>query len=194
MESTSTSLLLRAQSGQDPAAWERLVAIYRPFIYGWLRRHSASHQDAEDLTQEVLTILVRELPGFSHSGRVGAFRRWLRATAANRMRSFWRAGRCRPLAGGNTEFLVMVHQIEDDTSDLSKLWDQQHDQHVLARIIESIENEFEPTTVQAFRRLTFDLQPAADVAAALGLTVPAVYIAKSRVLRRIRQEASGMLD
>lgn len=54
------------------------MAIYRPFIYGWLRRHSASHQDAEDLTQEVLTILVRELPGFSHSGRVGAFRRWLR--------------------------------------------------------------------------------------------------------------------
>jgi RNA polymerase sigma factor (sigma-70 family) len=194
MESTSRSLLLRAQSGQDPAAWERLVAIYRPFIYGWLRRHSASHQDAEDLTQEVLTILVRELPDFSHSGRIGAFRGWLRTTAANRMRSFWRAGRCRPVASGKTEFLVMVHQIEDDNSDMSKLWDQQHDQHVLARIIESIENEFEPTTVQAFRRLTFDVQPAADVAAALGLTVPAVYIAKSRVLRRIRQEAAGILD
>ena len=89
---------------------------------------------------------------------------------------------------------MMLHQIEDDSSDLSKLWDQQHDQHVLARIIESIEREFEPTTVQAFRRLTFDLQSAADVAAALGLTVPAVYIAKSRVLRRIRQEAAGMLD
>ncbi len=168
--------------------------MYRPFIYGWLRRHSASHQDAEDLTQEVLTILVRELPGFSHSGRLGAFRKWLRATAANRMRSFWRAGRFRPVASGNTEFLVMVHQIEDDNSDMSKLWDQQHDQHVLARIIESIENEFEPTTVQAFRRLTFDVQPAADVAAALGLSVPAVYIAKSRVLRRIRQEAAGILD
>jgi DNA-directed RNA polymerase specialized sigma24 family protein len=75
-------------------AWERLVAIYRQLIYGWLRRHSASHPDAEDRTQpqEVLTILVRELPGFSHSGGPSAFRRWLRATAANRMRSFWRAG------------------------------------------------------------------------------------------------------
>lgn len=194
MQPTSTSLLLRARSGDDPAAWERLVAIYRPFVYGWLRRHSASHQDAEDLTQEVLTILVRELPDFSHSGRVGAFRTWLRATAANRMRSFWRAGRCRPVARGDTEFLIMVHEIEDDSSALSKLWDREHDQHVLARIIESIESEFEPTTVQAFRRLTFDLQPAPDVAAALGLTVPAVYIAKSRVLRRIRQEAAGMLD
>jgi RNA polymerase sigma-70 factor (ECF subfamily) len=194
MEPTSTSLLLRAQTGQDPAAWERLVSMYRPFIYGWLRRHSAAHQDAEDLTQEVLAILVRELPRFSHAGRPGSFRRWLRATAANRMRAFWRAGRCRPAGSGDTRFLEMVHQIEDDASGLSKLWDQQHDQHMLARIIESIEGEFQPTTVQAFRRLTLDLEPAADVAAALGLTVPAVYIAKSRVLRRLRQEAEGLLD
>ena len=142
MEPTSTSLLLRAQTGHDAAAWEQLVGMYQPFIYRWLRRHSASHQDAEDLTQQVLAILVRELPGFSHSGRPGAFRSWLRATTANRMRAFWRAGRCRPAASGDTRFQEMVQQIEDDSSNLSKVWDQQHDQHVLARIIESIEGEF----------------------------------------------------
>lgn len=194
MEPTSTSLLLRAQAGRDPRAWEQLVGMYRPFVYGWLRRHSASHQDAEDLTQEVLAILVRELPGFAHSGRPGAFRRWLRAAAANRMRAFWRSGRCRPAASGDTQFLEMVQQIEDDASDLTRAWDRQHDEYVLARIIDSVEGEFESTTVQAFRRVALDLQPAADVAAALGLTVPAVYIAKSRVLRRLRQEAEGLLD
>jgi RNA polymerase sigma factor (sigma-70 family) len=194
MEPTSASLLIRAREGTDPVAWERLVGIYRPMICHWMHRYAISHQDSEDLAQDVLTILVRELPRFSHSGRPGAFRAWLRAIAANRMRSFWRAGRCRPPAGGDIRFMQMVEQIEDDRSDLSRLWDEQHDKHVVARIIEAIEREFQSTTMEAFRQVTLELQSAAEVAASLGLSVSAVYIANSRVLRRLRKEAEGLID
>jgi RNA polymerase sigma-70 factor (ECF subfamily) len=193
MELTSTSLLVRACEGSDPVAWERLVAIYRPMIIHWMQRYAISHQDSEDLAQDVLTILIRELPCFAHSGRPGAFRAWLRAIAANRMRSFWRSGRCRPSIGGDGGFMQMVEQLEDDNSDLSRLWDEEHDRYVVMKIVDAIEREFRSTTMDAFRRVTIDHQPPVEVAASLGLSVSAVYIANSRVLRRLRKEAEGLI-
>jgi RNA polymerase sigma-70 factor (ECF subfamily) len=170
------------------------VAIYRPLVYEWIRRYATPHEDAEDVSQEVMAILVREMSAFSHPGRPGAFRGWLRAITANRLRAFWRAGRCRPTIGGDDRFVAMMEQVEDDGSDLSQLWDRQHDEHVLARLIEMIEGEFRENTVRAFRRVVLEQRPVEEVAAALGLSTAAVHIAKSRVLRRLRQEAEGLVE
>src|SRR5262245_60936083 len=101
MEATRLSLLLRAQAG-DAVSWEHLVTIYQPLICHWLRRQSIHPQDAEDLAQDVLTILTRELPQFKHGGRLGSFRSWLRTITVNRAREFWRAGRCRAETPGGT--------------------------------------------------------------------------------------------
>jgi RNA polymerase sigma-70 factor (ECF subfamily) len=103
MEYTRQSLLLRAQTG-DPASWEHLVTIYQPLIRGWLRQQAVHPQDADDLTQEVLTILARQLPRYQHSGRTGSFRSWLRTITVNRAREYWRAGRCRADVVGGTSF------------------------------------------------------------------------------------------
>src|SRR5947209_6819455 len=90
---TSLSLLERLRLASDPAAWQRLVAVYTPLIRDWLRRHSAPAADVDDLTQEVLRCVVRGLPRFQHDLRRGAFRRWLRTITVNQLRSFWRGQR-----------------------------------------------------------------------------------------------------
>jgi RNA polymerase sigma-70 factor, ECF subfamily len=187
---TSLSLLDRLRLRPDAASWGRFVDLYGPLLLGWLRRQGVRAQDAEDLVQEVLGVVVRELPAFRHNRRPGAFRCWLRTILVNRLRAFWRARQSQPGAPGQEE----LEQLEDPEGSLSRLWDREHDRHVLRRLMELIEPEFAPATWQAFRRVTLDGQPAAAVARELGLSVNAVWLAKSHVLRRLRRVSRDLLD
>jgi RNA polymerase sigma-70 factor (ECF subfamily) len=193
MADTPISLLERLRLRPDAQAWRRLIDLYTPLIHGWLRRFGLQPSDADDLTQEVLGVLVRELPQFRHDLRPGAFRRWLRTVTVNRLREFWRGRDRRPdeAAGGPDDLLA---QLADPDSSLSRLWEQEHDRHVVRRLLEMIQNDFEPATWQAFRLLVLEGRPTAAVAAAVGLSANAVRIAKSRVLSRLRREAAGLLD
>jgi RNA polymerase sigma-70 factor (ECF subfamily) len=193
MPDTPISLLERLRLRPDAASWQRLVDLYTPLIRTWLRRHALQDSDADDLTQDVLGVLVRELPNFRHDLRRGAFRRWLRQVTVNRLRVFWRSRRARPLAG-DPDLGPVLDQLEDPDSGLSRLWDREHDLHVARRLLELIEPEFEPATWRAFRLLVLEGQTTAAVASELGLSPNAVRIAKSRVLRRFRQEVDGLID
>ena len=87
-----------------------------------------------------------------------------------------------------------MQQLQDPSSDLNRHWDEEHDRYVFRCLLDLVEQEFEPITVQAFRRLALDGARGAEVAQELGLAVGTVYSAKSRVLQRIRQEAEGLID
>src|SRR4051812_18414025 len=91
MAETSVSLLERLRRQPDGRDWQRLVDIYTPLVHGWLRRQEVPPADADDLVQDVLGVLVRELPAFEHNHRPGAFRAWLRAITVNRIRGYWRS-------------------------------------------------------------------------------------------------------
>jgi RNA polymerase sigma-70 factor (ECF subfamily) len=194
MAETSVSLLQRLRTAPDAASWQRLVDLYSPLVQGWLRRHFVQLQDAEDLTQEVLGVLVRELKHFEHNQRPGAFRAWLRTITVNGRRSQWRNRQGKAEATGDSAVAKQLDQLEDPRSGLSQLWDQQHDRHVMARLLDMIACEFNATTWQAFERHVLDEEPASFVAAALGVSVNVVLLAKSRILRRLRQEGQGILD
>jgi RNA polymerase sigma-70 factor (ECF subfamily) len=194
MSETPVSLLDRLRDRPDDAAWQRLVSLYTPLLRGWLRRYALPPEDADDLVQDVLGVVVRELPQFRHSQQRGAFRHWLRTILVNRLRGFWRSRRQQPAATGDTDFGKMLEQLADPASALSRQWDQEHDQHVCRRLLEMVEPDFEPNTWRAFCRTVLDGVPAADVAAETGLSVNAVLIAKSRVLRRLRRESRGLTD
>src|SRR5580704_13572962 len=86
---TAVSLLERLRIAPDEKSWERLVAIYRPYIFRWLLRDPRLRNDSEDLTQEVLQVLVAEISSFEHRGR-GTFRQWLRLIVVNRVLAFLR--------------------------------------------------------------------------------------------------------
>jgi RNA polymerase sigma-70 factor (ECF subfamily) len=193
MNETRQSLLLRAQIGEENA-WKDLTRLYRPLILGWLNRQGVPASDQEDLTQEVLLTVVKHLPGFRHSGQRGAFRTWLRTIVCSRTADYWRALDAGTPASGGSGAAAALRLIEDPGSDLNRRWDEEHDGYVLDCLLDLVEEEFEPTTLQAFRRLALDGVPGAAVASELGMSVAAVYGAKSRVLQRIRQEAEGLID
>src|SRR2546428_3898577 len=98
MPETSASLLQRLRDQPDSDAWRRLVYVYTPLLAQWVGRYGLQSSDMDDLIQDVLTVVVRELPQFQHNQRTGAFRRWLRTILVNRLRGFWRARPSRPPA------------------------------------------------------------------------------------------------
>jgi RNA polymerase sigma-70 factor (ECF subfamily) len=194
MPETSVSLLDRLRKRPVAGDWQRLVDLYTPWLDTWLCRQGVSPADADDLVQEVLSVVVREVPGFRHDQRKGAFRCWLRTIAVNRLRAFWRSRQTHAVATGDSDMEQRLDELADSNSSLSRLWDQEHDQHVLKRLLELVEPEFAQATWQAFRRVALEGARPAEVAAELGLSGNAVLLAKSRVLRRLREEAQGLVD
>jgi RNA polymerase sigma-70 factor (ECF subfamily) len=176
---------------RSTAGWERLVELYTPLLRTWVGRHVWQAEDVNDVVQQVFTVVVARLPEFIHNGRPGAFRHWLRQITANYLRAFWRSRR---QPAGQAEAQAVLDQLEDPSSDLSRHWDREHDNHVARKLLDYVQVEFRPATWQAFRRLVLDDAAPQEVAAELGLSVNAVLLAKSRVLRRLRQEAQGLLD
>jgi RNA polymerase sigma-70 factor (ECF subfamily) len=194
MSVTSLSLLEHLQQSPNDSDWRRLVDFYTPLIRVWLKRYALLDQDIDDLVQEVLAIVVRKVPEFRRQPQTGSFRRWLRTITVNCLRGFWRSQRFRPKIPGNAGFAQVLDQLEDSGSALSKLWDKEHDDHVAKRLLEMIRPRFEAKTWLAFQRVALEAIPVDQVASELGMTVNAVFIAKSRVVHLLRQEGQGLLD
>src|SRR5262249_55586292 len=171
MPETSLSLLERLRLCPDEASWQRLVQLYTPWIQDWLRRQGLAQADVEDLAQEGMVVLIRGLPRFTHDLRRGAFRRWLRTLILNQLRAFWRARQRLPT---QINLETLLAHLEDPDSDLSRAWDRDHNAHVVRRLLELLEGDFEPVTWQAFRLVVFEGQSSPEVARALGLSPVAV--------------------
>jgi RNA polymerase sigma-70 factor (ECF subfamily) len=194
MATTSASLLGRLRDGRDPDAWGRVLDLYGPLIRNWAERLGVRGADADDLVQDVLAVVVRRFPEFVHPDKPGAFRGWLRAIAVNCARDFWKRRRYAPEAPGGTDFGQYLNQLEDPDHPLSRQWDHEHDVYVTRRLLDRLKAEFEPRTWDLFRRFVLDGAPADQVAREFETSPNAVYIAKSRVLARLREEAAGLLD
>jgi RNA polymerase sigma-70 factor (ECF subfamily) len=191
---TSLSLLDRLRkAGPDAPDWRRLQEIYLPLIRSWLRRVPGLGAEVDDLAQEILVVVVRELPSFERR-RDGAFRSWLRQIALNRIRAFQKARRKRPLATGGDATDDLLAQLEDPTSDLARQWDRDHDRHVFAKLLAVVKPDFGSDTWKAFTRFARDGEPAGRVAEELGMSASAVMQAKFRILKRLRAEAGELLD
>jgi RNA polymerase sigma-70 factor (ECF subfamily) len=181
---TSASLLDRLAAAPSDADWRRLVELYSPLLAAWLARAGVAPHDRDDLSQEVLLVVFREVAGFDRR-RPGAFRAWLRTILANRVRNHFR-GRPTTTSDG-------LEELADPDSALSRLWDQEHDRHVAARVMERVKVDFADGTWAAFARQVLDGRSAQDVAIELGISRNAALVAKSRVLRRVRAELAGFV-
>ena len=192
MSETSASLLERVRGAGDAESWQRLVDVYTPLIRNWLRRQQLIPSEHDDVIQEVLSIIVRKIPTFEHNGRPGAFRAWLRAITVNCLRDFWRSKKA-PALPNDSDVLSRLAELEDPASNMSRLWDEEHDRAVTRRLLELLKPRFKPQTWQAFQRVSLEGADPDAVAAELGITVNAVFIAKSRVMTLLRQEGAGLL-
>jgi RNA polymerase sigma-70 factor (ECF subfamily) len=190
---TSASLVRRLAVAPTADDWRRLDDLYRPLLRAWMARAGVAASDVDDLVQDVLFVVSREIAGFKWRGR-GAFRAWLRTILANRVRDYFRGQKYRPTATGDSDFLRRLDELESPDSALSKLWDREHDEHVAASLMRRVQGDFAPATWQAFRRHVLEGEPAARVAEELGLKLNSVLLAKSRVLKRLRQELAGLVE
>ena len=191
---TSATLLDRLHGTDNAAAWQRMVSLYTPLIRGWLLRQNLPPQDADDVVQEILTVVVRRFPKFQRQPRTGAFRCWLRTITANCLHDFWRKRRKGPLAGGAGQAPSWLDELADSDSALSRQWDLEHEQYLFRRLLEILRPRFEPMTWRAFELVTLAGKSPQEAAAELGVTVNSVFIAKSRVLSLLRQEAADLID
>src|SRR4051812_42154661 len=187
MDLTSASLLQRLRHANDPAAWARLVELYTPLLYHWAERLGQQNADAADLVQDVFVVLVRKLPEFEYD-RQKSFRAWLRTVTVNRWRDAQRSRVAQPLDHESPALANL--EVEDPT----ELFDAaEYRSYLTGRALRLIQADFPGPTWQAFWECVVEQRPAADVAAELGVTVNAVYLARGRVLRRLREELEGLL-
>jgi RNA polymerase sigma-70 factor (ECF subfamily) len=185
MDTTSLSLLERLQTTANPHDWQRFVRLYMPLLYRWARQAGAQEADAFDLVQDTLTMVYHKLPAFGHR-RPGSFRAWMRTALVNRWRDLCRRQAVRPdlLADHDLDALAARDCEPQDSEDCQRL---------VVAALELIRPEFQPNTWQAFLEFFTSGQEAAVVAQRLGVSADVVYAAKSRVLRRLRQELDGLL-
>ena len=190
---TPLSLLERLASGSDESDWRRMLDIYAPLLRKWLSNYQLPDADIDDVMQDVFQTLFKEIAKFRHNGHTGAFRRWLRLTIVNRLRWYWRDAKserelkCEAVEG-------ILSSMVDPNSDPNLIWDREHDTHVARTILALVEPHFSGTTWEAFRLQVMEGRKAQEAAEQLGTTINAALIAKSRVMKALREEARGMID
>ena len=190
---TSVSLLERLAGQPTDDDWRRLVELYQPLLRAWTLRAGVPGTDADDLVQETLLVVFRKVGEFERRGQ-GTFRAWLGTILVHRVRDYFRARRNRPTPTGDSDFLRRLDELESPGSALARQWDREHDEHVAHTLLRRVQGDFTPATWQAFRRHVLEGEPAARVAEALHLSLNSVLLAKSRVLKRLRQELTGLVD
>ncbi len=200
---TSMTLLARIRD-RDGSAWDRLVTLYAPMVYHWCRRARLQEHDAEDVFQEVFESVLKHIQGFSKENARDSFRSWLFTITRNKIRDHFRRAAREPRGEGGTEALRRFSQLEappdcseglldtetpSNRTGLEELEDGSDiERDLYLRALGMIEGEFREQSWKAFWRTAVDEQPAPAVAEELGMTAGAVRVAKSRVLRRLREE------
>jgi RNA polymerase sigma-70 factor (ECF subfamily) len=182
---TRASLLLRLRDAEDGDAWREFVDLYAPLVYGYARKQGLQDADAADLCQEVLRAIAGAVGRLEYDPRRGAFRNWL-FTVVRRKLSNWReAHGNRAQGSGDTGTHQLLEQCPaPDVSGAE--WDVEWERRLVAWACEQARRQVTEATWQAFWRTAVEGQPGKRVAADLGLSVAAVYHARSRVLARLK--------
>jgi RNA polymerase sigma-70 factor (ECF subfamily) len=188
-------LLVRVQ-GQDKAAWDRLVHVYAPLVYDWCHRHAGLQEaDARDVGQEVFESVWRGIQGFRRDRPQDSFRAWLRVVTRNKIADFYRHRQPETVAEGGSEALTRVRQVPGmELPDPDPEMDSAETTLVYHRAVALMQSEFEEKTWQAFQAVVMNGQKPAEVARMLQMSIGAVYSAKSRILKRLREEFADLID
>jgi RNA polymerase sigma-70 factor (ECF subfamily) len=183
---TRVSLLARIRDTGDAHAWAEFVELYAPLVYRLARRHGLQDADAADLTQEVLQAVAHAAPRFSYDPERGSFRGWLFTVARRQLGRFAQARGREPRGGGGPEADELLRQ--QPAPEEVAAWEYEYRQRIFEWAAERVRSQFRPVTWEAFWRTTVEGQDVRPVAEALGVSAGAVYIARNRVLARIKEQ------
>jgi RNA polymerase sigma-70 factor (ECF subfamily) len=185
---THPSLLVRLRDARDAQAWGLFVDLYAPPVYALARRAGLQDADAADLTQDVLRSVSRAFGRGDYAPALGTFRGWLFTVARNRLRDFFDARRRHPPGTGGASAHDRLAAVPDPGDDPAAVWEQECERRLFDWAAEQVRGRFSATTWAAFWRTAVEGQAGAEVAAALGISAAAVYLAKSRVVAALREQ------
>lgn len=191
---TRASLILRLPSAADAEAWREFVSIYEPFVYRFARRGGLQDADARELVQNVLLAVARAVGRWRPDGDRGKFRTWLFRIARNQLIDMAGKRQRQSAARGGTTMLGVLNQqpaLAGWSSDDVRL---SHRRELFIWAADRVMNTVKEATWQAFWMTAVEDRSVEDAANTLGLSVGAVYIARSRVLSRLKDEIKQWED
>lgn len=190
---TRVSLLNRLKDGGDTQAWTAFVRLYGPVIYGFARKRGLQDADAADLMQEVMKSVARNVEKLNYDPARGTFRGWLYTVTRNKIYNFLSAQKNRAKAVGDSANHERLEALPDRADNEAEAdWDREYQRRMSARAMERVKGEFQANTWKAFWGTAVEGRAAAEVGVELVMTPGAVYVAKSRVLARLRDEVQRL--
>ena len=184
-EKTRASLIYRIRDGADSDAWAQFVDLYGPLIYRYARRKGLQDSDSADLSQSVLHEVAQSIDRFDYDPSLGRFRNWLFVIARHKLSRHYRAAEKHPEATGDTATLDLLRETAGQ--DESDEWEEEYRRHLVAWASDQIRSEFNEKTWTAFCRTAIDGEKPADVARDLQMKTGSVYMAKNRILKKLRE-------
>ena len=185
---TQPTLLVRIRDAHDQEAWGRFVDLYAPLVYGFLRKRGLQDADAADLTQDVLRRVAAAAQRLEYDERKGSFRGWLFTIVQNRLTDHWRHEAVREHGTGDTNAQQQLNEHPQATLDASNEWDADYHRQLFQYAVGVVKQDFSEDTWRAFWKTAVEGQSGKEVAEKLGLTIAAVYLAKGRVMSRLKQQ------
>jgi len=190
---TRSSLLLRVRDAQDEEAWRQFVDIYAPLVYGFARRQGLQDADAADVTQDVLLAVNGAIGRFDYDSERGSFRTWLYTVARSKLNTFL-ARRQRQCQGtGDTSAHELLKE-QPAPEDADRRWEEEYERRLFTWAAEQVRGSFQDSTWQAFWQTAVEGKSGQEVARRLSLTVAAVYLAKGRVMARLKEQIQQVRD
>lgn len=191
---TRPSLLLRMRDTQDARAWGEFVEIYEPLVYRLARRNGFQDADARELTQEVLLAVSKAIGGWDADPARGSFRAWLFRVARNLMINFLAKQRRHPQGVGDTDFQRLLAAQPAPENEESACFDVEYRRRLFRWAAEQVRDQFQASTWEAFWKTCVEGQAIQEVATEMELSAGAVYVARSRVMARLRKRIRQIED
>jgi RNA polymerase sigma-70 factor (ECF subfamily) len=185
---TSPSLLIRIRDHGDHLAWSQFVDLYQPLIRGFAHKHGLQEADAADLTQEVLRAVAQAIERLDYDPRRGSFRGWLFTVVRNKLRNFLESRRHQVQGSGDTGVQEALNAQPTPIDGPEEEWDRDYERRLFAWAAEQVRGTVQEATWQAFWQTAVEGKSGQEVAQALGMTVAAVYLAKSRVMAKLKEQ------
>lgn len=184
---TRASLLLQLRDGNNRGAWQEFMQLYGPVVYGFARKRGLQDADAADLMQDVMRSVSSAIGRLDYDRSQGTFRGWLFTITRNKIFNFLSARRIRPQGSGDTTTNQLLN-AQADGSNSEDEWELEYQRRLTSLAMDRVKHEFQENTWRAFWLTAVDGVAAAEVAREVGISPGAVYVAKSRVLARLRDE------
>src|SRR5262245_48634262 len=192
---TRASLLVRIRDGRDHEAWQQFVRLYAPVVYGFARHRGLQDADAADVMQDVMRSVAGAATRLNYDPARGSFRGWLYTVSRNKIFSFLQAHRHKLGRGtGDSGARAQLEAVASPERELAASWDEEYERNLAALAMQRIRDEVQPATWQAFWQTAVEGRNGREAGAALGMSAGAVYVARSRVLARLKEEVQRLQE